>query len=150
MAVSQLVAGRASDRLGRIRAVRIGSWIGIAGFAIALVIGGIGALFAASLGYAVALALTSPTLSALTIDQAPPDRVGVALATYTTGYQVGKGAGGVLWGLVIGLVGLPWPFVLGLGLHVLTIGITLVTSTRTPRAPTAVTAPGRDAGAQVL
>jgi MFS family permease len=134
LAVSQLVAGRASDRLGRLRAVRIGSAIGIAGFAVALVVGGIEALFVASFGYAIALALISPTLSALTIDLAPPGRVGVALATYTTGYQVGKGGGGILWGAVIGLVGLPWPFVLGLGLHALTIGLSLLAVPGRPAA----------------
>ena len=150
MVVSQLIAGRASDRFGRIRAVRFGAVVGIAGFAIAIATGGIAGLFAASFGYAVALALTSPTLSALTIDQAPPGRIGVALATYTTGYQVGKGGGGILWGVVIGLVGLPWPFVFGLGLHVLTIALsTMTTDDRRAADPNAGAAPDPDPRASV-
>jgi MFS family permease len=122
--VSQLVAGRVSDRLGRATTVRLGSALAIGGLAVAIAWQGILALAVAGAGYGLAVSLVSPTMSALTIDRAPPDRIGAAMATYSVGYGMAVGVSSVLWGAVIALVGFPWPFALAIGLQVLTIILT--------------------------
>jgi MFS family permease len=126
MTVTQLLVGRVSDRLGRAFAIRLGCAVAIAGFASALVLPGFLALLVASLAYATAVSLVSPTLSALTMDRAPAGRLGAAMATYSLGYQLATGASGIIWGAVIAVVGFPWPFVLALALQLVTIGITFL------------------------
>ena len=126
MTVTQLLVGRVSDRLGRSFAIRLGCAIAIAGFAAALVLPGFSALLVASLAYATAVSLVSPTLSALTMDRAPSGRLGAAMATYSLGYQLATGASGIVWGAVIAVVGFPWPFVLAIALQLVTIGITFL------------------------
>jgi len=128
MTVSQLLVGPASDRLGRPFAIRLGSAIAIAGFASALVLPGLVALVSASLAYATAVSFVSPTLSALTIDRAPPGRLGAAMATYSLGYQLATGASGIVWGAIIALVGFPWPFAVAIGLQLVTIIVSIRTA----------------------
>lgn len=125
MTVSQLLVGRVSDRLGRAASIQLGCGIAIGGLVMALVLDGMGALVVASIGYAAAISLVSPTLSALTIDRAPAGRLGAAMATYSLGYQLATGASAVLWGAIIAIVGFPWPFAVAIGLQLLTIVLTL-------------------------
>ena len=126
MTVTQLLVGRLSDRLGRAFAIRLGCAIAVAGFAAALVLPGFSALFVASLAYATAVSLVSPTLSALTMDRAPSGRLGAAMATYSLGYQLATGASGIVWGAIIAAVGFPWPFVFAIALQLVTVGITFL------------------------
>ncbi len=124
MTVSQLLIGRASDRLGRSTSIRMGCGIAIGGLTAAVVLHGTAALVVASAAYAVAISLVSPTLSALTIDRAPSDRIGAAMATYSLGYQLATGASSLMWGAVIAVAGFPWPFALAIALQVITLAMT--------------------------
>jgi MFS family permease len=133
MTVSQLLVGRASDRLGRATSVQLGCGLAIAGFSIAFVLHDLPGLVLASIAYATAMALVSPTLSALTIDRAPRGRLGAAMATYSLGYQLATGASSIVWGVVIAAVGFPWPFALAILLQVVTIAFS-VRFVTTPRA----------------
>lgn len=125
MTVSQLLVGRASDRLGRGASVRLGCGLAIVGFSSTFAVQGLAALVVASIAYAAAMALVSPTLSALTIDRAPAGRLGAAMATYSLGYQLATGASSIVWGVVIAAVGFPWPFGVAILLQVATIGLSL-------------------------
>jgi MFS family permease len=125
MTVSQLLVGGVSDRVGRAWTIRVGCAVAIAGLAAALVLTGIPALVVASAAYAIAMSLVSPTLSALTIDLAPPGRLGAAMATYSLGYQLGAGSSGIVWGIVISTFGFPWPFALAIVFQLVTLGLTI-------------------------
>jgi MFS family permease len=134
MTVSQLLVGRASDRLGRAASIRLGCSLAIVGFASAILLAGMAALVVAAIAYAMAISLVSPTLSALTIDRAPAGRLGAAMATYSLGYQLATGAFGVVWGVVIAFLGFPWPFAVAILLQVVTIALSLHFATDRPAA----------------
>jgi MFS family permease len=74
--------------------------------------------------YAVAISISSPAISALTIDLAPPNRLGAAVATYTVGYQLATGLSGILWGAIIATFGFPWPFAVAIALQLVALGLT--------------------------
>jgi MFS family permease len=108
-----LLLGRMSDRFGRWPAIGVGCTLAIAGLVVTAIVGGLGGLLAGGIMYGIATALVTATVSAVTMENAPPERTGSAMATYSVGYQLGASVGGAAWGTVITLVGYPWPFVLG-------------------------------------
>jgi MFS family permease len=122
--LAQVVAlplgGRLSDRIGRGRSIRVGTGVAIGALGLA-VAGGMAAFSLAAIAYALASALVNPAISAVAIERAPRGRIGSAMATYSIGYQIANGFSGVLWGLVIGTWGYPWPFVIAIGLQALTL-----------------------------
>jgi MFS family permease len=122
--LAQVVAlplgGRLSDRIGRARSIRVGTGVAIGALGLA-VAGGMAAFSLAAIAYALASALVNPAISAVAIERAPRGRIGSAMATYSIGYQIANGFSGVLWGLVIGTWGYPWPFVIAIGLQALTL-----------------------------
>jgi MFS family permease len=111
--IAHLVLGRVSDRVGRFPAIVSGCLVAIVGLAIATVSPDLVGLLVAGGLYGVATALISSTVSAVTMETAPPERTGSAMATYSVGYQLGASIGGAAWGTVIAVVGYPWPFVGG-------------------------------------
>jgi predicted MFS family arabinose efflux permease len=126
MAVSHFGAGHVSDRLGRGFTIRIGCVLGAIGLAVALLGEGI-VFFGMGAGiYAVATALVSPALNALSIDRAPAHRLGSAMATYSIGYQLAIGGGSVVWGQLITAAGFDAAF----GAAILLVLLTLTASYR--------------------
>jgi predicted MFS family arabinose efflux permease len=111
--VAHLALGRVSDRVGRFPAIVAGCLVAIVGLAVATVVPDLLGLVIAGGLYGVATALISSTVSALTMESAPPERTGSAMATYSVGYQLGASIGGAAWGTVIAVAGYPWPFVGG-------------------------------------
>jgi MFS family permease len=124
LTVSQLLVGRVSDRLGRVLTIRIGAVVAIAGLAMAVPDAGLLGFAIAGGTYAVAISISSPAISALTIDLAPPNRLGAAVATYTVGYQLATGLSGILWGAIIATFGFPWPFAVAIALQLVALGLT--------------------------
>ena len=124
LTVSQLLVGRVSDRLGRVTTIRIGAVVAIAGLGVAVVGEGMLVFAVAGATYGIAVAISSPAISALTIDLAPPNRLGAAVATYTVGYQLATGLSGVLWGVIIATLGFPWPFAAAIGLQFVALALT--------------------------
>jgi MFS family permease len=122
--LGQLVAGRAADRLGRAAAIRLGCIAAIAGLAIAATGGGMVSLAFGSIGYGIGLSLVTSAISALTIDRAPQDRIGSAMATYSLGYGLAGAVSGAMWGAIISAFGFPWPFAVAIGLQLLAISLT--------------------------
>jgi predicted MFS family arabinose efflux permease len=100
-AASLFTVGRFSNRLPRGAGIRIGCAFSVVGLAVAilgngLVMFGIGAAI-----YALGAAFASAALGALSIDRAPPHRLGSAMATYSIGFQLAIGASAVVWGSLI-------------------------------------------------
>jgi MFS family permease len=111
--VAHLLLGRVSDRVGRFPAIVSGGLVAIVGLAIAAAVPDLVGLVVGGGLYGVATALISSTVSAVTMESAPPERTGSAMATYSVGYQLGASIGGAAWGTVIAVAGYPWPFVGG-------------------------------------
>lgn len=120
--VAHLTLGRVSDRFGRWPAIATGCVIAMFGLAIATLVPGLVGLLIAGGLYGIATALITSTVSAVTMESAPPERTGSAMATYSVGYQLGASVGGAAWGTVISLAGYPWPFLGGIFM----IGIALL------------------------
>ncbi len=55
--------------------------------------------------YGIGFGMAQPTIHALCIRSAPPEKRGAANATYWTAYDVGIFLGSIIWGLVVALVG---------------------------------------------
>lgn len=121
LTLSQLIVGRISDRIGRGRSIRIGCAAGIVGIAIAAIGGGIATLAVGAAAYAVGVSLVSPTLSAITMDKAPADRLGAAMATYSLGYQAATGGSSLIWGALIATTGFAGVFLAALALQFATV-----------------------------
>jgi MFS family permease len=124
--LGRLAVGRASDRLGRGLAVRIGSAVAITGLVTAALGDGMVTFTAGAAIYALGGSLVSPAISAITIDRASPNRLGAAVATYSLGYQLGTGGSSMVWGPLIAAGGFSWAFGGAIGLQLLTIAASLL------------------------
>lgn len=113
-ALTQLVGGRLSDRVGRRRTVIAGIGIAAVALTVALLPLGAPGYLAAAAVYAVASGLVVPAATAAAMDRAPEGRMGATLATYSMAHQLAAGIGGIVWGLLIATLGFPWPFVVAL------------------------------------
>jgi MFS family permease len=128
IALSRVVAGRASDRFGRLVVVAP---------AILLM-----ALCAVTMGwvtslpflllngalYGLALGSVQPTVMAMVVDRAPPEERGVALSTVLSAYDVGIGGWAIGLGLVLGAAGFEAMFLAAgalalVGLLILVLGL---------------------------
>lgn len=123
LVVVRAASGRFLDRAPRRRVVTLGTVLAIAGLAISALAETIAILTLGAAVYATAAAFTSPTLMALAIDRADPQRLGAAMATYTLGFQLAIGAGAALWGVVIDAFGYPAPYIAGIAVQVALLGI---------------------------
>jgi MFS family permease len=110
---AHLTLGRVSDRFGRWPAIVSGCLIAICGLAVVVLAPGLPGLIVAGSLYGIATALITSTVSAVTMETAPPERTGSAMATYSVGYQLGSSIGGAAWGTLIAIAGYPWPFIGG-------------------------------------
>lgn len=141
-----LTMGRLSDRIGRRRTVAIAAAIGIVGLSIAMLPFGLTSLTVGGSCFALASALATPATTAATMDNAPPHRLGAAMATFSMGYQLASGVGGLVWGVVIAAFGYPAPFAIAIVL----VFASLLLATRhlptrrasSPRAAVTGEAPG--------
>ncbi|GAC1414123.1 MAG: MFS transporter [Actinomycetota bacterium] len=107
---SRLVAGRASDRFGRIRV----ALPGLALFAAALLIEAhsttITPLLVSASLFGVGFGVFFPTMMAFTTDRVAPVERGSAMATFTASFDVGFGLGSPLLGAIAGASGYPAMF----------------------------------------
>jgi MFS family permease len=118
LALGQLLTGRFSDRFGRRATIIAGCATGSTGLLVAAIAPTWAVFAAGAAAFALASAVVNPAAAAATIDRAPAGRTGVAMATFSIGYQVAFGLGGALWGIVIAAVGYPEPFLVAIGLQI--------------------------------
>ena len=71
-------------------------------------------LYLSGAGYGLCLGITMPLLKTIAIKRTPPERWGVATATFYLGSDVGMGVGGALFGAVISSAGFTTAFLAGL------------------------------------
>jgi MFS family permease len=137
LVLGQLVTGRVSDRFGRRAAILAGCALGSAGLLTAAVAPSWTVFAAGAAAFALAAAIVNPAAAAATIDRAPAGRTGVAMATFSIGYQVAFGLGGFLWGTIIAAVGYPEPFLVAVGLQVACAAIVIryLAPARGPASP---------------
>ena len=102
---SLFIVGRLSDRLARGTGVRAGAAFAVTGISVAILADGLVLFGLGAAIYAIGAAFASAALGALSIDQAPPHRLGSAMATYSIGFQLAIGASGVVWGPLIAAFG---------------------------------------------
>jgi MFS family permease len=124
LTLSQLAAGRMSDRVGRALTIRLGCAMAVCGLLVAASGDGMSTFTLGAAFYAIGVALVSSATSALTIDRAPIGRLGSAMATYSLGYQLAAGAGSLLWGPVISVAGFLTAFAGAITLQFLTLAAT--------------------------
>jgi MFS family permease len=120
--ISSPVFGRLADRLGRRSAIVLGCVMAGSGLVLAT-IPSIVTFTIAGFVFSLSQSLVNPTISALTIERAPKQRLGSAMATYTMGYQVSTGLSSLLWGALITAVGFSWVFAVAVGFQVLSVGL---------------------------
>ncbi|HZJ85365.1 MAG TPA: MFS transporter [Syntrophomonadaceae bacterium] len=78
----------------------------------------------AAVVYGIGFGSTQPALLALAIVKTSPKKRGGANATFFTGFDLGIGIGSIMWGLIVGMVGYSWmyllatiPALIGLGIY---------------------------------
>jgi MFS family permease len=64
--------------------------------------------------HALATSLITPSGMAIAMEGSSPERHGASIATYSLGYQLGIGVGGLAWGAAIDAVGFSWTYLLAL------------------------------------
>ncbi|MFO1539809.1 MAG: MFS transporter [Chloroflexota bacterium] len=116
-AMTQLLAGRLGDRLGRRRAILVGAALGAAGLVAAAGPAGVAGYLAGATLFAVGAGIVVPATAAGAMDVAPEGRLGATMATFSMSYQLSAGIGGALWGALILAVGYPWPFIVALAIQ---------------------------------
>ena len=137
LVLGQLLTGRFSDRFGRRATIVGGCVLGSVGLVIAAAAPGWTVFAVGAATFASAAAIVNPAAAAATIDRAPEGRTGVAMATFSIGYQVAFGLGGALWGVIIATVGYPAPFLVALLLQAACAAVAvrfLVPAVREPSA----------------
>jgi MFS family permease len=123
-AISSPVFGRLADRLGRRTSMVLGCLLAGTALLIALIPSFVTFTVAAFV-FSLSQSLVNNTISALTMERAPKNRLGSAMATYTMGYQVSTGLSSLLWGALIATVGFSWVFIMAAGFQVLTIALSI-------------------------
>ena len=117
LALGQLLTGRLSDRFGRRRTIVSGCALGASALFVSAVAPSWTVFTIAAAAFALSAAIVNPAAAAATIDRVPPGRTGVAMATFSMGYQIAAGIGGAAWGLLIAWLGFPSPFIVAIVLQ---------------------------------
>jgi MFS family permease len=98
----RFVAGKVSDRYGRVKVLKISTGILVLGFVlIGMATSPLSLLLAAAF-FGVATGMASPTITAWTIDLSHPDFRGRALATMYIALEIGIGGGALMAGWIYG------------------------------------------------
>ncbi|WP_207421465.1 MFS transporter [Desertivirga brevis] len=95
----RFVSGKASDRYGRVRVLKIASIVLIVSLVMIGIADSTSSLLIASAIYGVATGVLSPAYNAWTIDLSHPERRGMAVATMYIALEAGIGLGAFLAGL---------------------------------------------------
>ncbi len=146
LVLGRIVAARFLDRYARRTTLLAGCALGLVGLVVGTISLELTGLMLAGALYAAGMSAVGPTVLALTMDRAPTDRVGAAIATQTLGGQLGIGVGSVLVGVTLEVLPVEASFILLLLVMVaLTLGVSrlLRRADRRQNRPQAEAIPGR-------
>jgi MFS family permease len=94
------IAGKASDRYGRLPLLRIGTLILLVSLLTMAFADSIPAAMTGAILFGLALGTTRPAIFAWTADLAPPDRIGTSLSTMLLALEIGIGSGAFISGAI--------------------------------------------------
>lgn len=107
LVAARTFTGRLSDRFGRRAVVAPGLALAALAMLVLAFADGLPWFLAAAVIYGLAFAAAQPTLMAMVVDRARPERRGAAMGTFSTAMDLGIGGGALLWGLVAQAAGYP-------------------------------------------
>ena len=120
MVLANMGAARIMDRVPAALLLIPSQVIGALSFLAAIAASGPLMLYLSGAGYGLCLGITMPLLKTVAIKRTPPERWGVATATFYLGSDVGMGLGGALFGAVISSADFTVAFLCGLVCMVIT------------------------------
>jgi MFS family permease len=123
---ARMLLGTRGDRYARVALIGVGVVFSLSALAVLIAVPSFAGLIVAGALFAVATTLVSPTIMALTMDLAPPGRVGSAMATYSLGFPLATGGGAALWGVIIDLSGFSTSFLVGATVHLVLLFLLLL------------------------
>ena len=109
--VSRGATGKMADRLGRKWSIIYGFALQLLGLLAIAVAPNVPLITVGGMIFIVGSAVCQPSLYALAIDRALPNRRGAAMSTYTMAFQVGNGFGSAIGGVIaehLGFIALNW------------------------------------------
>ena len=95
---SRLVAGKASDRYGRVELLMVGALLLTVGMALFSMATSVPILLAAGIVYGISVGINMPAIFAWTIDLAPEGKAATALGTMLMALEIGIGVGAYVSG----------------------------------------------------
>ncbi|HVL90896.1 MAG TPA: MFS transporter [Actinomycetota bacterium] len=116
---TRLVAGRASDVLGRRRVAAPGLALFAAAMATEALARGPAGLLASAAMFGIGFGMFFPTMMAFTTDRVSARERGSAMATFTASFDVGFGLGSPLLGAIHGAAGYPVMYAVAAGMAAL-------------------------------
>lgn len=102
---ARAVLGGLSDRIGRRHTIAFGATTSIIALVITSQARDIVLLTFGGILFGLATAAFAPSVMALAIDLAPPNRMGAGMATYSMAFQLAQGFGGLVCGILIDSLG---------------------------------------------
>lgn len=130
---TRLFAGRASDRLGRLRVAAPGLALFVAAMITESLARSAAPLLSSAAMFGAGFGMFFPTMMAYTTDRVPARERGSAMATFTASFDIGFGAGSPLLGAIHGTWGYPAMYAVAAGLA--GIGLLVLVSPLMRRAP---------------
>jgi MFS family permease len=117
------VLGKKSDAIGRAPAIAFGLGAQLIGFILIALAQDISLVLAGGFFVALGMAMIGSVTTALAMDLSHPRHRGRAMATFSISFQIGAGAGAVLSGALIDLVGARGMYVGSIAITVLGFGL---------------------------
>lgn len=112
MFVTRMFFSKQIERIGNFKSVMIGIILGAITTLAVIFTSNLTVFAFIAIFNAIGITLVNPTLNIYATKDVPLNRRGVASSTYYTSLDLGSGAGGMIWGLLIPLIDYKYSFIL--------------------------------------